>query len=251
MNSFLSLLLCLIVGLFSLIGTFIALKVKNKDALLDFSIALAISVLITLAFLDILPECYELISNKLSINYTFITIFVGALGGIIILTLLDKLVPHHDSGHEQKNHVLEHIAIITTLAIGIHNLIEGMALYSAFLITFKTGLIFSIGIACHNVALGLTITTELQESTKSMKQIIGFMVLLGIATLIGGIIMMLFNIMVESNLFLGIIMSITLGMIVYLVFFELFSLFLKSKNKKISMIGIVCGIIIMLLTSLI
>lgn len=251
MNWLVSIILCFFVGLCILIGSLISFKIKNKNKLLDFSIALAFSVLLALAFVDVFPEAFELINTKFNIANSFVIIFILTLFGVFILKYIDKFVPHHEHSGEEQNKILKHIAIVTTLAVGIHNLIEGMALYSAFIVSFKTGLIFSIGISCHNIALGLAITSEFNIGSNNKKTTILLMFSLALATLVGACLMMLFNIIIESNILLGLIMSITLGMILYIVFFELLSLFLRTKNKIISFFGFILGIIIMVFTSLI
>lgn len=251
MNNLIALISCLVVGLFILIGAIIVFKFKNKEKLLDFSIALAFSVLISLGFLEILPESLELIQKEYDKTISFIIVFILSLFGIIILKVIDKLVPHHSNQGEESKQVLVHIAIVTTLAIFIHNVIEGMALYSAFIISFKTGVVFSLGIAFHNIALGLAISNEYYESNNSKKKTLVLVLTLALATFIGAIIMLLFNVIMESSLVLGFILAVTLGMILYIVFFELLMLFLNSKNKKLSILGFTLGIFIMILTLLI
>lgn len=249
MNNLIALLLCFVVGFIIFIGALIAFKVKNKQKLLDFSIALALSVLLTLGFIEILPESFELISSKLSKPYSYITVFLLALFGIIVLKLLDKFVPDHSNEGKSSKKVFAHIAIVTSLAVFLHNIIEGMALYSAFIVSFKTGVIFSLGIAFHNIALGLAISTEFYESNNDKKKTLLLMFILAIATFIGAIFMLLFNIVIESNFILGIVLSITLGMILYIVFFELLMMFINSKNKRISALGFIVGILLMIITS--
>lgn len=250
MNSLLTLFLCFLVGFIIFVGAIIAFKFKNKQVLLDFSIALALSVLLTLGFIEILPESLELIGSSFSSTYSYIIVFLLSLFGILILKVLDKFVPDHSNHGKGTKKVLAHIAIVTSLAVFVHNIIEGMALYSAFIVSFKTGLIFSIGIAFHNIALGLAISTQFYESNKDKKKTLFLMFLLAIATFIGAILMLLFNIIMESNLVLGIVLSITLGMILYIVFFELLMLFINSKHKKISTLGFVLGILIMIITTM-
>lgn len=248
MNSVVALILCLLVGLFLLVGLIFVFKTKKDLKLIDFSIALAFSVLITLGFLEILPESLELVSSKLNNTISYILVFVLAIVGIAILKIIDIFVPNHShSGNSSKN-VLKHIAVITTVAIFIHNIIEGMALYSSFIISFKTGIIFSIGISLHNIALGLLIGTGVYHSNKSKRKTFNFMLVLALSTFVGSLIMSIFNVYLENNVLLGAILSLTLGMIVYITVIELLPLIINTKNKKITSIGIISGLLIMTLT---
>lgn len=250
MNVFISLLLCLIVGLFTMIGLIFVFKSKKDSLLIDFSIALAFSVLITLGCLEILPESYELISGEFSGITSYIITFLITISGVCLLKLIDLFVPNHSHEGKHNNNVLKHIAIITAVAILIHNVIEGASLYSSFIVSFKTGLVFSFGIALHNIAVGLLIGTGLYKSNNNKKKTFIFIFLISISTFVGAVLMAIFNLYLESNLILGIILSLTLGMILYISLLELLPLVVATKSKKVSSIGLVLGIIIMILTML-
>ncbi len=248
---FISLLLCLIVGLFMLIGIIPVFKSKKSSKLIEFSIALAFSVLVILGFLEILPESVELINSKITITYSYILVFVLAIIGIIILKIIDIFIPNHSHDGNSNTKTLKHIAIITAVAVCVHNIIEGMALYSSFILSIKTGIIFSVGIALHNIALGLLIASGIYNSNNNKKQTFIYMLIISLSTFVGSIIMMLFNIYLESNFVLGIVLSLTLGMIIYISILELLPLLLNGKSKIVRIVGVITGLIVMLVTMLI
>lgn len=238
-------LINLVVGLFFLIGSFIAVKVKDNKNLINFSVGMAFIVLIFLLVTDIVPETLELLSN----NYLWI--ILGALIGLGILFLLEIFVPHHDHFEEEKKHHhdehLKHIGTITSLALIIHNLVEGMSIYGVVNSDLKTGLIYALGVGLHNIPFGIEITALLDSENNPRRKTI-FLVILTLSTFAGGLILYLFESLLTDAV-LGMLLSITIGMILYLIFNELL-VELKERFNKYSVYGIICGLVFMLIGSL-
>lgn len=233
-----NIIITLIAGIFFLIGSVIANKFSKKEELLSFSIGMAFIVLIILLIIDIIPESYELI-NK----YKIITMIGGILIGAGILISLENIIPHHDHYKEKKHHEnhLYHIGIMTSLALIIHNTIEGIGIYGVALTSIKSGILYSIGVGMHNIPFGIEITTMLEANKNKWKYII----LLTLSTSLGALLIWGLNITI-SNFILGCLLSITIGMILYIIFNELL-VELKENFNKYSIIGIIVGIFLMLL----
>lgn len=236
-----ALLATFIAGIFFLVGAMLAFFGKNKKGLVEFSIGLSFSVMLLLLAFDIVPEVMELLEEKGTIfMYVFILI------GIVILKLIDILVPHHDHDSEIKTHDrhLKHIGIISSLALVIHNVIEGIGIYNIASIDYKTGILMAIGVGLHNIPFGIEITATLSETKKSKRSVILHILLLTFSTVLGALIMMIFKSI--SDFVLGSLMSLTIGMIIYLVLFELLIELGATKNKKCSVLGLVTGVIFMI-----
>ena len=63
MDKYYGLILTLITGVFFLIGGLISLKIKSKEKLNAFSIALAFIIIINLLVMDLIPEILELLES--------------------------------------------------------------------------------------------------------------------------------------------------------------------------------------------
>ncbi len=241
-----ALLITLVAGLFFFIGVILAFIGKNKKGLVDFSLGLSFSVMIILLAIDIIPEALELLEEKGKI---FMYIFIAI--GIIILKLLDLLVPHHDHQAEIKTHDrhLKHIGIISALALIVHNAIEGIGIYTVAQTNLKAGFVMAIGVGLHNVPFGIEITATLNETKKNKKYILLYTLILTISTVLGALIMMIFKSV--NNFVLGSLMSLAVGMIIYLALFEILGELLSIKNKKYSRFGLLFGIIFMIALMLI
>lgn len=236
-------LINLVVGLFFLIGAFIALKVKNNKDLVNFSIGMAFIVLIILLITDIVPETVESFDE-----YRYLYILSGILIGSGLLFLLEKLVPHHDHFEEKKKHHheehLKHIGTMTALALIIHNLVEGMSIYGVVNSDLKAGLIYALGVGMHNIPFGIEITAFFEHEKNNKKKWI-FLTILSLSTFIGGGVLFIFNDLLTENV-LGFLLSITIGMILYLIFNELL-VELKENFNKYSIYGIIFGVLLMLI----
>lgn len=242
----------LIVGLFFLLGAYLSIKNNDSEKMISYSIGMAFIVLIILLFKEILPETIELFENSgFSQIKSIIVIVIGGLLGLFFLFCLEKIIPHHDHYEEEKKHHhekhLNHIGIMTTIALIIHNLVEGMGIYGIVSNNYKTGLIYALGVGLHNIPFGIEVTS-LFDKKKDKKNMWICIILLSISTFLGGIILFIFKDLI-TDFVLGILLSITIGMIIYLLFFELLTE-LKEKFNKYSVYGGISGLIIMIIATL-
>lgn len=232
-----ALLLTLLSGLFFLVGIFVYRFVKDKTRFANFSLGCALVVIFGLMIFDIIPELLE-------IKKWWLIIFV--IIGLLFLLLADKFVPHHEHNHkenddEKKEHQehLIHISTVTLIALLLHNLIEGMALYGVANNNLKDGILMLLGIGLHNIPFGFQIAS--MNKFKNHPLLITLLVISGF---VGGLIFSVFgeiNIIVE-----GIIIAMTLGMLLHIFLFELLKEVWENKNKLETILGIFIGIIILI-----
>lgn len=245
----LGLFLALTSGLFFVIGYIITNKIKNKEKLSYFAISLAFVVMLNLIIFDLLPEVIEIFDGKLLI--AALLVFIG-LG---VLKILDCFIPahHHDhkdegDNHEEHNSHVYHIGIVTLISLFLHNIIEGIAIYSLTNNNIKLGLLMCIGVALHNIPLGIEIAIALSKSDNQKKVNNILIIALTLSSLFGGLIATLFGSI--NELFLGFISCLTLGMIIYLAFFEFLPEIYNNRKHKEIYCGIITGVIIILLSLL-
>lgn len=238
------LMMVFIAGITIFIGTIIVFLSKNNKKLIEFSISMAVGVMTTLLIFELLPESFELLHEQVQSSSTIIILIIL---GILLLKMLDLFIPdhNHDDIIDDKN--LFHISLVSSIALILHNIIEGMAIYSTTITNSRMGLLVTLGIALHNIPLGIMITSTFYKSNNSKKKTLILILLIALSTLVGGLLMLFLSTMI-SNMIIGILLSITSGMLIYIILFELLPEVIKTKNKKISFLGIMLGIIIFLLT---
>lgn len=224
-------------GLTILIGVLFILVSKNNKRIVEISISMAFSILLFLIFFELIPEVRE--------HLDIIYLVLGTMAGVCLLKLLDVFIPSHEHS-SSFNHVL-HISLITSIALILHNIIEGMALYISLKNDIHMGLLLGFGIGLHNIPMGMVIASTLKEAKYSNIKIIILSFIISLSTLLGGFIICLFNNV--STFTIGIMLALTLGMIIYIIFFELLD-HLFHQERKNNIIGIIIGIIIFLISLL-
>lgn len=239
------LLLVLIVGLCTLLGSIIVIKTENSKRIVNFSVSIGFGVIISLIIFDLLPECFEAVGDRYDVVGSLFLILLLVFCGVFVLKLLDRFIPDHDT-HNKNN--LIHVGLITSLALFIHNFLEGMVIYTSFNNDYKFGILLGIGVSMHNIPLGMSITSFFYSKGKYRALLLSLIV--SLSTFVGGLFVFLFNGVVISEFISGIILSITLGMLVYIALFELLPHIIEEKNKRESLIGILVGILILLVSTL-
>lgn len=233
-----ALLLTFLSGLFYLVGIIIYKFVKHKNELTVAAISCAAVVIIGLIVFDLAPELIEQDNAWL---------FVFVILGFVLLFLIDKLIPHHHHKHHAhdettKEHKdrLEHVSTITILALSMHNLIEGMALYSISLESIRSGTLMLIGVGLHNLPFGFQIA-----GTKNKL----LLFLLVISAFLGGLIVFFFG---NIDEFLqGVVMALSMGMLLHILLFELFKEIRENIRQKATIYGIIIGVILLIIINLI
>lgn len=253
-----SLVFTLFVGLFIIIGSALGIYSKDNKRAIDMSVSIAFGVIIGLIILEVLPETYEILSEELGVFRTIVSIVILIALGITLLKMLDMFVPCHEhEAHHEHEHInddchnehLHHIGIVSSVAIIIHNLIEGAGLYLIAKGDTASGLLFCLGIGLHNIPMGLVITTTLINSNIKKNNIIMLLLAVTLSTFVGGLLMAIVGSI--SELTEGLLLGLTLGMLVYISVFELSHQIYHMENKTLSRMCILFGLSILVSSVLI
>ena len=231
---FKALIITLLSGISFLIGYLITKFIKDEKKLVTFSVGFSFTIILGLVFFDLLPECLELLENKALIILCIVV-------GIAVLKLLDIFIPNHEHGTNKKSH-MEHIGLISALALFLHNIIEGTAIYTTSINNLSLGFFTELGVSFHNIPLGI----QISSLVRNKKEKIFLLSSLVFSSVIGIILIKLFNITL-NNTVTGVLISLTLGMLIYISMFELLCEVKENIKKRELQIGIVLGIIVILI----
>lgn len=252
MNEIYALFMTLLVGLFILLGTGIIFMTKNNDKIVQFSISMAFGVMVMLSLFELIPESYELLSEHMESSFAMVMMVGLILIGIFILKLLDHFIPDHEVEQPTKKEIEEnllHIGMVSSIALLLHNMIEGMAIYSSVLRSTQLGFLVCLGVGLHNIPLGMVISSTIYKANHSMKKTLGISFLLSISTFLGGMMIYLFRGQISSFV-QGIFLAMTLGMILYIVLFELLPHIIHEKDRKTTIVGMLFGAMILFISIL-
>jgi len=237
-----ALVITLILGIFFLVGVLVVRFSKNSESIEHYSIAIACGAMVGIAVLDIIPEICEITT----VDIWYLPI-IGIAIGFLALVLLDKFIPEHEEAEdtEYSEENIVHIGVISSIAIVLHNIVEGMAVYSLASQSVSQGLMLMIGVGLHNIPMGMFIYSTLRHRTGWKRNVlIGLSV---ISTFVGGVLMMILAPYISDRSD-GVVFGIALGMIIYIVVLELIPYVKRNKNKITSVICALIGLAIVLVS---
>ena len=234
-------LITTIAGLSTLIGIIpIYLKIKNTKKLICISLAFASGVMSSISIFSLTPESYELLRENLRIAPSIILMIIFFLIGILLTSFFDKIF-------QKLENKLYKIGIINTLALMIHNIPEGILTFSTTTSNISLGITLAISIMCHNIPEGISISVPIYYSTKSKKKVWFYTIISGFSEVLGARLTYLFLYSFINNQFIGIILSLTTGIMIYISLFELLPNSLEYKEKKTTIVAFIIGFIFMIL----
>lgn len=234
-------ILTTLAGLSTMLGTIpIFIKIKNENKLIASACSFASGVMLSVSIFDLIPESLKYINS--SFNIIIVIIFITI--GIIISFLIDKTV---DTINNNNN--LFKVGILSMIVIILHNIPEGIITFIVSNKNIFLGLSICISIAIHNIPEGISIAIPIYYSTKSKYKAILYTLLSSLSELFGAIITYLFLSKYINNYIIGIILSITAGIMIQISINKLFPTG-NNYNKKQANIFFIIGFIFMIFSLL-
>ena len=210
--------------------------------------------------------CFSLIPEAVDISSIPVTI-VGLILGIVVIMILnrvvdrvtkentDELAIHHT--HEDYYHARPIIenrpkmlrsGIIMLVAIGLHNLPEGIAIGAGGVHDISLGMILALMILVHNLPEGMAIAAPLLAGGLNKGKVILITALTGLPTLIGGLIGVMTGYISDTAVALS--LALAGGAMLYVVFGEIIpQSVVMTKNRTATLITLL-GIVVALALSL-
>ncbi len=235
-----SFLLTFIAGFSTMIGTILIFFKEKTNRVVVASLSFASGVMLTVSILDLIPEAITLLNYKSIIEILIITVFMVL--GALLTRKIDKCMPEVDNNSKKG---LYRVGIISMFAIIMHNIPEGIATFMTTSTNLSLGLSLTIAIALHNIPEGISIAVPIYYSTGNRKKALFYTFISAISEPFGALLAFLFLKPFMNNLVMGLLMAVIAGIMSYISFFELLPKSLSYKNKSLSYIFFVIGIIFM------
>lgn len=268
----LGLLLSLIAGLCTSIGSFIAFFMKKPSPkFISFIMGFSAGVMILISFVELLPESIETIGFEMGLLFFFI--------GMIIMFIIDVVVsheyefedsiqilinangqskPHLHYGHrhrhrhqhrgEKKEVNLAKTSIFIFLGVFIHNFPEGMATFIGTLTEVKLGVVLTIAIALHNIPEGIAVAVPIYACTLDKKKAFKWSFISGMSEPLGALVTWLILFPFINDYVLSAMLGAVAGIMIYISLDELLPMSRSLAKEHYSIIGIITGMFIMSLS---
>ncbi|MFP4381896.1 MAG: zinc transporter ZupT [Candidatus Sumerlaeia bacterium] len=288
--------LTLFAGLATGIGSALAFLAKRTNyRFLSVATGFSAGVMLYVSFVEIFYKGVDSLVEHYGDYWGHWVNVASFFGGILIIGLIDNLIPSAENPHEahrkdeidslgdpsvgleafrhsvESEHAsvefaaadpahekkLLRMGLFTALAIGIHNLPEGLATFLAALQDPGLGVAIAIAIALHNIPEGVSVSVPIYYATGSRKKAFFYSLLSGVAEPVGAIIAYLgirFLVGGETGVIpsqiMGILFGGVAGIMVYISLDELLPTSRAYSKGHESLFGLIAGMLVMALSLL-
>ncbi len=222
----------LLAGAFFLLGAVVAKHARDRKRMEDYSVAIAFGALACVAAIDLAPEAMEAAEGlgwPLAIGLV--------VAGAAALILLDRAVPHHHSDDDEGG--AARLSGMALVAVVVHNLTEGAAIYAIASQNLSAGIAFAVGVGMHNAPMGMLLYSAVE---RNRARGITVLAVAALSPFVGGILAFtLGNVLSEA--ILGGVVCVALGMVAYMLLAELLPTMIQGGNPKRSILGVVIGVV--------
>ncbi len=292
-NVWIALGLTLFAGMATGLGSIIAFMAKRTNyRFLSIATGFSAGVMLYISFVEIFFKGAETLTERYGEWGNWVN--VGSFfGGILFIGLIDNLIPSAENPHEihpevetrplhdpaapspkfetltqtKRNagfhdhsihhHKLMRTGLFTALAIGIHNLPEGLVTFLAAVEDPELGLVIAVAIALHNIPEGISVSVPIFYATGNRKKAFFYSVLSGLAEPVGATIayfgLLLFfgsNVGTIPSEIMGILFGGIAGVMVYISLDELIPTSRAYGKGHDSIYGLISGMLVMALSLL-
>lgn len=201
-------LFSLLGGLVSLIGGLILLSRRRwADGLSKYAMPFAAGALLAAVFLDLLMEGIHEAGAE--------TVLTAALAGVVLFFFAERFLRwfHHHHNQDPHSHKDAQLSLIITGDI-IHNILDGVAIAAAFLISVPTGIVTTIAVAAHEIPqeigdFGLMLAKGMRRSRVLLVNLLS-----ALATVAAAVITFMLG--SEEALPLGLLIGLSAGFLLYI-----------------------------------
>ena len=211
----------LIGGLLSLsLAMILLLNKKLSQAFAKHAMPFAAGALLAAVFLDLFAEGLEQNSPD--------TIMMAALIGILLFFMAERFIRwfHHHHQHGQKSPAVPLLIIGDT----VHNLLDGVAIAAAFMISIPTGIITTLAVAAHEIPQEIGEFGILLSKGLSRRRVIFINIFSSLIATAAAIAT--YFIGQTETLPLGVVFGLSAGFLLYVALSDIIPSLHENHNKK-------------------
>jgi zinc and cadmium transporter len=211
----------LVGGLLSLsLASLLLINKRGAKTFARYGMPFAAGALLAAVFIDLLPEGVEHGESE--------QLFIAALVGILLFFFAERFIRwfHHHHQHEQKDPGVPLLIIGDT----VHNILDGIAIAAAFLVSIPTGIVTTLAVAAHEIPqeigeFGALLGKGMKRSRVFLVNILSSLVATGAA-------ISTYFIGQSDALPMGIIFGISAGFLLYVALSDIIPSLHEGHTKK-------------------
>ena len=219
-----------------IIGSLIGVIRRPSERFMYNMLAFAGGVMLSISFLELIPE-----SIRLSSVYICI---IGIVIGATIMYLLDKLIPHihPELCTPEREGLMKRTATYLILGIFLHNIPEGMAIALGDFSETVSVYAIAFAIAIHNIPEGICTSAPYYHSTKKRLRAFLLSSSTAIPIVVGfSIAAILYNYISLSTI--GLIVGATAGLMIYITSDEIIPTSCRKITDHTTIFSLIIGIL--------
>ncbi|MBR9680212.1 MAG: ZIP family metal transporter [Candidatus Altiarchaeota archaeon] len=240
MNNFWLLIFLIFIG--QTLGALIGIIRKPSKAILQWSLAFAASMMISITFLNLIPEAL--------IFTTPLIIVLSFVFGVLTLVLAEKILPHFhpELFNNPDNSMAKSIAMLV-VGMGLHNIPEGLAVGAGFAASSSLGIAIAISMTIQDVPENIAVIIPIYNYLKN--RLTSFLLVAGTVLFqLFGFLFGFFVLKDANPAFIGMALAAAGGFMFHISIDELIPAAKINENKKLGWFGLISGFLVVLIVTL-
>ena len=235
-----AILLSILAGGATNLGIFFTFFKKDRvREVISISLSFARGVMSLISLKELVPEPISYFLGNLNIAIALSLIFLIPVMALTIVKVSKINI--------KKGSNLYKIGILNMLTLLLHNIPEGIIVFTSSVANQKLGFKIALSIAAHNLPEGICIATPIYYSTGNRKKAFFYTFISGIAEPLGAIITWWFLKPFISILFLNVILYFVGCLMLTIVFWEILPEVLSYDRRFYMLIGLFLSLVILFL----
>ena len=235
-----AILLSILAGGATNLGIFFTFFKKDRvREVISISLSFAMGVMSLISLKELVPEPISYFLGNLNIAIALSLIFLIPVMALTIVKVSKINI--------KKGSNLYKIGILNMLTLLLHNIPEGIIVFTSSVANQKLGFKIALSIAAHNLPEGICIATPIYYSTGNRKKAFFYTFISGIAEPLGAIITWWFLKTFISILFLNVILYFVGCLMLTIVFWEILPEVLSYDRRFYMLIGLFLSLFILFL----
>lgn len=232
-------LYALVAALAALLASMVPLKFNITARRLTYLLAASAGILLSIAFVDILPEAFALSGFA----------GFGILAGFLIINFMEQFVITEPSSEITEDCKLHKVSMTAFAGLLFHSFIDGIAIAAGFGVSAALGAIITFAVLIHSIPDGISASSLLLASkfAQEKKKIFSLASLIALAKPFGAITMLFLSGIIDKS-FLSIMLGVSAGSFIYISAAGLLPHIHKEKNFRI-FLAFLLGVSLVLLSS--